>query len=269
MRPNLTGYTPSARIRANRTNLYELFRNLENSSFMDFSNMEGFSRWSCALPHTWFNAILCSRDATPADGAFIDESLAYFKAKNTNSISLWLENDVSQAGWEAVLLPRGFTLQEGPRGMSVDLERLAEPGKYPEQMEIRIVADEKGMEDCAEMIVAGYEMPDSWRETTQQFVKGIGLNTPYRSYVAYWEGKPVSTAAVLFGKDVAGIYTVATAPEARGKGLGTAVTLAPLLDARKMGYRVGTLQASEMGFPVYKKMGFQEDYRASSFYRKI
>jgi hypothetical protein len=36
------------------------------------------------------------------------------------------------------------------------------------------------------------------------------------------------------------------------------MTTRPLQDARQMGYRAGILQASEMGFPVYRKIGFQE-----------
>ena len=35
------------------------------------------------------------------------------------------------------------------------------------------------------------------------------------------------------------------------------MTRIPLLDALRGGYKVGTLQASEMGYPVYKKLGFE------------
>lgn len=53
------------------------------------------------------------------------------------------------------------------------------------------------------------------------------------------------------------IYEVATAKEARHQGIGTAVTCTPLLHARELGYRVGTLMASEMGIGVYTRLGFR------------
>ena len=64
----------------------------------------------------------------------------------------------------------------------------------------------------------------------------------------------------------AGIYCVATLPEARGKGIGAALTLKPLLDAREMGNRVGVLQSSDMGFNVYEKLGFRHLCQIKNFY---
>jgi hypothetical protein len=37
-----------------------------------------------------------------------------------------------------------------------------------------------------------------------------------------------------------------------------AMSLAPLLEAREMGYRVGVLEASDMGYPICRRLGFRE-----------
>jgi GNAT superfamily N-acetyltransferase len=50
---------------------------------------------------------------------------------------------------------------------------------------------------------------------------------------------------------------VGTIPSARGLGIGAAITLKPLLDARAQGYRYGVLFATEMGQPVYERIGFR------------
>ena len=46
---------------------------------------------------------------------------------------------------------------------------------------------------------------------------------------------------------------------------GTTLTLAPLREARAMGYRIGLLDSSNMGLGVYRRLGFQE-YCKMSYY---
>jgi ribosomal protein S18 acetylase RimI-like enzyme len=97
----------------------------------------------------------------------------------------------------------------------------------------------------------------------------LGLDLPVRNYLGYLNGRPVSTSTVFYGGGVAGIYCVSTLPEARGKGIGAAITLKPLQEARDMGYRVGVLQSSEMGFNVYKKLGFRHLCQIENLYRSL
>lgn len=72
------------------------------------------------------------------------------------------------------------------------------------------------------------------------------------------EGRLVATSLLFLAGGVAGIYSVATLPEERGKGLGAHVTAEPLRVAHALGYGVGVLQSTASGHPVYRRLGFEQ-----------
>ena len=62
---------------------------------------------------------------------------------------------------------------------------------------------------------------------------------------------------------VAGIYWVGSLAEARGRGIGRAITAAATNAGFDLGAELASLQASPMGAPVYRAMGYETiyDYR--------
>jgi len=80
-------------------------------------------------------------------------------------------------------------------------------------------------------------------------------------YIGYLDGQPVASTAMVMDAGVAGIYAVATIPEARKRGIGKYLTQMPLLEARDRGYRVGILQASSAGYPIYQRLGFKDVFK--------
>jgi len=80
-------------------------------------------------------------------------------------------------------------------------------------------------------------------------------------YIGYLDGEPVASTALVLDAGVAGIYAVATVPEARKKGIGKYLTVMPLRDAKERGYRVGILQSSSAGYSIYQKIGFKEVFK--------
>ena len=84
--------------------------------------------------------------------------------------------------------------------------------------------------------------------------------------IVVWSGG--LAASMLYLHDgLAGIYGVATKPDHRGKGLGAHLTAEPLRTAWQEGYNTGLLQASAMGAPVYKRIGFRSHGDMALFVR--
>jgi hypothetical protein len=76
-------------------------------------------------------------------------------------------------------------------------------------------------------------------------------------FIGRVDGRPVGSSFLTRTGSLAGIYAVGTATAARKRGVGTAVTWAAVAAAGDWGCDAVVLQASEMGYPVYVKMGFK------------
>jgi ribosomal protein S18 acetylase RimI-like enzyme len=161
-----------------------------------------------------------------------------------------------------VLKKYGFARIENRPGMGIDLSAMKN-SPLPRGLAIEPVERAQQLQAWADVILVGFEVPVPFRdemiERTQEL--GFGPDLPAQNYLGTLNGRPVAVSTVYYGAGVTGIYSVATLPEARGKGIGTAMTLKPLLEARQRGYRAAILQSSEMGLSVYEKIGFRENCR--------
>jgi GNAT superfamily N-acetyltransferase len=78
-----------------------------------------------------------------------------------------------------------------------------------------------------------------------------------RLLAGFLDDRPVATSVAIRSENVVGVYAVGTAESARRRGIGTAMTWAAVEEGRAWGAKAAVLQASEMGEPVYRAMGFQ------------
>lgn len=79
-------------------------------------------------------------------------------------------------------------------------------------------------------------------------------------------GEPLACAQLL-SHGIAGIFYVGALEHARGRGLGELVTRAVTNRAFERGAAFTSLQATEMGHPVYRRMGYEDVGRYASFVR--
>jgi GNAT superfamily N-acetyltransferase len=97
------------------------------------------------------------------------------------------------------------------------------------------------------------------------FPPSFASDPDLRLFTALLNGRPVGTSIAIRTGDVAGVYGVGTLPAARRRGVGTAAAWAAVDAGRAWDCGAVVLQASEMGFSTYVKMGFLTVVRYATF----
>ncbi len=127
-------------------------------------------------------------------------------------------------------------------------------------IEVRNVTKVSSVVDFASVVIQSYQslgMPTEIGEKI--FASPERLLRPYNYLVvAYDADHPVSAAMVTFSHSIAGIYWVGTVSSARCKGLAEICVCAVTNEAFRRGAQFVVLQASKLGAPVYRRMGFSE-----------
>jgi GNAT superfamily N-acetyltransferase len=150
--------------------------------------------------------------------------------------------------------------------MAIGLDALG-AAPAPAGFTIERVTDAASLHAWARAYIDSFEMEEASGSVLREAYEGIGFadDAPARHYVGLLEGAPVASATLFLGAGVAGVWHVGTLAAARGRGIGAAMTLAPLADACALGYRAGTLHASAMGESVYGRLGFQHFGRLTQY----
>jgi len=158
------------------------------------------------------------------------------------------------------LVAHGFEYGGDDIGMAVDLPTLPEEVPVSEGFSVERVRDEARLAEWIEALGSGFGEGPVEAEWVGEVYRKLGFEDEglWRHYLGRLDGTPVATATLFFGAGVAGVYFVCTVERARRRGIGAAVTLAALREARDLGYTVGVLGSSEMGYPVYRRLGFEE-----------
>jgi GNAT superfamily N-acetyltransferase len=220
------------------------------------------------VPHSGFNGVLRTHFTDEGDiDAKIDALVEQFKARQV-PMSWGIGPSTRPAGLGSYLTAHGFTHIHDGTGMATDLERLNEEIATPPGFTLQEIVDEGMLKEWFPVSMRGFHSPE---DIVQLYYDayvhaGFGRNLPWHHYLGRLNDEPVAISSLLLHAGVAGVYGVATIPEARRQGIGAAMTLAPLCKARSLGYRIGILSPSEMGLGVYVRLGFQK-YCTMSYYK--
>jgi len=211
------------------------------------------------MPDHFMNLVVCTELPSEGIDELIEDALSHFRSLNIKRFSWLVEEGVPAIEIKQHLEANGLTFRESfATEMAIDLMALRESISIPSDLTIVRVEDEETLKKWIHAASIGFGVPTDVEDIWYEFFEEAACSLPFRTYLALLNGEPVATSQLFTSAGVAGIYNVTCIPKARGQGIGAAVTLAPLLDAREMGYRVGILQASSMGYKVYQRLGFHD-----------
>ena len=213
--------------------------------------------WSIAdIPYPLFNVVLRTRLSAARAESAIERIVNEAQKRHVPILwEVWPSSEPRDL--KERLEQHGFAAAGRPPGMALDLDKLREDLPSVPGLTIRRVGSAEDWERFLEIWRVVYEVPGFVARAMGELFRHAPEGTLF-SYVGWQEGQPVAISQMLLHAGVAGIYSVATIPEARRKGIGTQITLAALHDARAMGYRVSILHSSKMGLGVYRRLGFRE-----------
>jgi GNAT superfamily N-acetyltransferase len=274
--------------RAVEENLFALFRSMATALNGEMMEDSFVSHHFSSPFNPMFQGVWRVRASDEDFDELFDRTLEWFQTRGAPMMCWWTAPSTTPIDIGERLIARGlFALDQhtatteagerrpiaGDQGMAIDLDEVDATASasvfatLPAGFTIEEVRDDRALADFERTFAAGFKMSKrvahGWTEAAVRL--GVG-QTPWAMYLGRINGEPVATSIVSLGAGVAGVYGVSSIPAVRGNGVGGAITLAPLLEARALGYRYAVLTASPMACRAYERIGFRAcDTRLSRY----
>lgn len=158
----------------------------------------------------------------------------------------------TKGDWDATMM---IAIDPWPEAVQRALDDAATASIRLETIEHRDVLDE-----WIEVMATSYGWSDPGRTQAMREVydpaSPHGRSGKRTHLLARIGGEAVGSGSLFEAAGQGWVTNIGTIPGARGRGVGAAITSAVLESARKRGFTRAWLGASEMGAPVYERLGF-------------
>jgi ribosomal protein S18 acetylase RimI-like enzyme len=199
-----------------------------------------------------FNIVCRARLTIDQAPQYIRTAIGFFEQAR-QPFSWWVGPAVRPTNLGQLLIDAGLQRADTELAMAADLASLRTDDTTLAGLEIRRVGSVAELQDFARIIAGPAER--QFYELAAPAL--LATDSPQWRYVGYLDGLPAATAELTASGGLAGLYNITTLESFRRRGIGTAITLLPLLDARAAGFHTGFLQAAAAGVGMYTRIGFQ------------
>ncbi|MET0306210.1 MAG: GNAT family N-acetyltransferase [Solirubrobacterales bacterium] len=189
-------------------------------------------------------------------GELLAQAQAFFAARG-RGFALWARTDMAEDR-ELIAAAEAAGLRNVHEMPEMVLGRRAEVEDSPAGAELSRVTSADDAAGFWQVAAAAYVSNGFPPETFAYYEDYAGLWADnVAAFLARVDGRPAAIAMTIVSHGVAGIYWVGTTEEARGRGLARALTATAVNAGFELGAESASLQASSMGEPVYRRLGFE------------
>lgn len=170
----------------------------------------------------------------------------------------WAETPPTQPpGLEQYLLGHGFKISWIATGMTLDTKRLSPQPPVHAGYTVQPLNDGSLIPEWSRTVTEELFHGDAdMAEGFAEFIGAIWRDERFRLFAAMQGERLLGTSMLYMAEDPAFVGYVAVSSEARRLGIGSQLTWQAAAFARDHGFTTVALHASELGEPVYTKLGF-------------
>jgi GNAT superfamily N-acetyltransferase len=192
-----------------------------------------------------FNSVIYRDPAVLAEAR--DQLADTYERAGVSAWTVWVPDEDEASA--RLLEGAGHLLDATPRAMAMTLDAVDEP-----DLSGIAWSGEAELETLTAINDAAYGWPQG---TFAGPLAGLPRERVH-VYAARLDGEAVATMMTIDFDHDTEVAFVATLPASRGRGLATALMARSLWDARNRGQHTATLQATKLGYPVYRRLGFED-----------
>jgi len=206
---------------------------------------------NCGLGTSMFNIVSNAPHTVGAIDTVISRIVKEFEGQ---PFAWWLNPHSLPNNINDKFKAHGFTIDTTEHAMIFDLSKLQGSGHSASALKVEEVVNMRGVGDFA-AILSPYDA------SAEPFYKKLihpSSSIYEKLFVGYEQNVPVAIGILYLEGDTAGVFSLLTQEDKRGKGYATIMMQHLIHYAKKCGKSYVSLSASsDAGFRIYKRLGFK------------
>ena len=222
---------------------------------------------SADAPVFYFNSVFNARFNRNAN-LKIESAKEFFRRRHRNSFTWHITPSSQPENLSQLLMAQGGELLESMPFLAVHLDDIPRDFPFPSNFDWETVRDHEMLGAWTSTYCHTRGYPESADKLFRIFTDlDLSESSRLQLIIGYLDNKPVSTYSIFMDREIAGLYSLTTLPEARGHGLGTAMSIVAVDLAKEYGRESAMLLSEHPSRNICKRLGFVDGFGDMDIYR--